>query len=281
MRPGASAESSAFRVDARGNFLHTYKLLESPGSTGHELHMRAAQPIVAQILRLRTCGIGYRILPRQTHDPFGMQRLAGSGSPDPRVLDLLDLLRQMITLQPSPYVDFALALDWYKRPVDGVDPDDWANSAAGDLVHRGKYWKSTPREQREAGQVLTGGLITAIEQHPLLRAADAVLPAPSHDRSRLGFGEKLAFSVAAYRSWPFVRVNSARPLRPEAKNMTEAERRALLKEFMIDDDLNGLSVVVVDDVFRRGSTMSGVAAAARRAGAVRVAGLVGARTLRR
>jgi predicted amidophosphoribosyltransferase len=77
-----------------------------------------------------------------------------------------------------------------------------------------------------------------------------------------------------------VTVDSRTEFRRSAKNMTSAERAALLDEFIVVDDLRGCTVLVVDDVYHTGYTMAGVAKAARAAGAVTVLGIVPVRVMR-
>jgi hypothetical protein len=59
---------------------------------------------------------------------------------------LLELLGEVVSLPSLPPLKFAIALDWYKIPVDGVDSRDWPNTEVGELVHQGKYvyklWKN-------------------------------------------------------------------------------------------------------------------------------------------
>ena len=62
--------------------------------------------------------------------------------------------------------------------------------------------------------------------------------------------------------------------------MSRSDRAALVDEYSIDQNLTGRAVLLVDDVYDTGSTMRGVARAARHAGASTVLGLAGARTLR-
>lgn len=50
---------------------------------------------------------------------------------------------------------------------------------------------------------------------------------------------------------------------------------------MVSDDVDGKAVLIVDDVLRSGDSMGYVATAARTAGASRVYGICGARTMRR
>jgi adenine/guanine phosphoribosyltransferase-like PRPP-binding protein len=77
-----------------------------------------------------------------------------------------------------------------------------------------------------------------------------------------------------------ITVGTRNEFRQSAKSMTSEQRTALIDEFFIQDDLTGETVLIVDDVYHTGSTMAGVAKAARQAGAVSVLGIVPARNVR-
>ncbi|GHF05982.1 hypothetical protein GCM10017786_44420 [Amycolatopsis deserti] len=64
-----------------------------------------------------------------------------------------------------------------------------------------------------------------------------------------------------------------------AKKMPRTERSVLRWGSRINEDLQGETVLVVDDVYHTGETMAGVAAAAKNRGAKTVLGLAAARTL--
>jgi predicted amidophosphoribosyltransferase len=69
--------------------------------------------------------------------------------------------------------------------------------------------------------------------------------------------------------------------RPPAKNADSTERIEAIKDkFFLPFDLNGHSGLVVDDVFKSGTSMNETARAARVAGAVSVNGIVTVRTMK-
>jgi hypothetical protein len=49
---------------------------------------------------------------------------------------LLELLGGVVSLPSLQPIKFAIALDWYKTPVDGVNSNNWPNTEIGDLVSR-------------------------------------------------------------------------------------------------------------------------------------------------
>ncbi len=77
-----------------------------------------------------------------------------------------------------------------------------------------------------------------------------------------------------------VKVRSKSKFRPEAKNLTAPERAEIFRdEFFITEDICGIRVVIVDDVYKSGTSMGAVADAAREVGALTVVGFAAVRTL--
>jgi predicted amidophosphoribosyltransferase len=108
-----------------------------------------------------------------------------------------------------------------------------------------------------------------------------VLNVPGHDRTRLSFGSRLAATVARDRGLRFVRVESRSEFRAEAKSASSAQRAAMLPDqFIVSQDLREESVLIVDDVFKSGASMTEVARAARAEGAADVQGICAVRTMR-
>jgi predicted amidophosphoribosyltransferase len=78
---------------------------------------------------------------------------------------------------------------------------------------------------------------------------------------------------------PLVETKCSQQHRPEAKS--GAETAELESMFSVDSSVKDWVVLIVDDVYRSGSSMSAVARVAEQAGARGRLGLVGARTLRK
>jgi predicted amidophosphoribosyltransferase len=144
----------------------------------------------------------------------------------------------------------------------------------GSLIHRGKY-----RGSPDALEGLSSRLADAASQHALFQATDVVLSVPGHDSSKQSFGEGLAYEVAKKIGVPLLITKCSESLRAEAKAGLETEELADL--FTVDPSAHNQVVLIIDDVYRSGATMSAVARAAARAGARGRLGLVGARTLRK
>jgi hypothetical protein len=194
--------------------------------------------------------------------------------PSTRERDCLELLEKVVTIRPPSGVNIAIALDYYKDPDSDPDPMQWKNTKAGELVSRAKYKKAPG-----ALDDLTRELVSVVRRHPLLSGCDAVLSIPGHDALNESFSEQLARAVAADLGIPFERTGARRVTRPEAKAIGESDD--LSNEFTVNSVVRGRPVLIVDDVLMSGRTMAAVANAARRAGAVAVCGLVGAKTLKK
>ena len=270
---------SGFRRDSRANRLENFAVV--PDASGHQLWLRGPLEVIPQIL---LCDPRYvdvtrpAILgPQWTHWLWGP-----GGSPSPDTHALVTLLGEVLTLPAAPNLDFAITLDWYKVPEDGVPGDRWANSRLGQLVHRGKYWyKADPDGQRTVGLPLVADLLGIIQRHPVLRRANRVASVPGHDRELLNFGARVAATVARDLPLPLARVTCVTPYRPEAKTLPrDAKRQMLANTFRCDHTLTDETVLIVDDVYASGSTMCETARALRAAGAAAVYGLTAVRTMR-
>jgi adenine/guanine phosphoribosyltransferase-like PRPP-binding protein len=248
-----------------------------PDVYGHVLQFRAPTGAVAQI---RLADQRYRPL-----KSLGSPRLQGVGARPMRAIDqLLALLSDVLTLPCGDELDYALALDWYKSPVEGHSPQEWPNTSTGDLVHRGKYWyrsSSNAGHQRECGLALVELLVQVVDQHPLLRDVDSIAAVPGHDSKILSFGARLAAAVANVLGKPLVRCHSLTAFRPPAKGLEPSKRAALIhNQFACNKELGGQSLLIVDDVYSSGSTAAEAARAMRAAGATQVASLCAVRTMK-
>jgi hypothetical protein len=197
---------------------------------------------------------------------------------------LLNLLMTVVTIpSPSP-ASPVLALDFYKIADPRVDPHEWRNTEVGALVHEGKYWRQyNVARRRQAGKALVDQVVRAVRCHPLLGTTTAVVDVPGHDARQISFGSQMAASVAHRLGLRFVRTCSRAEFRPPAKDAIDERVRmeAIRGQFRTSADLTRQSVLVVDDVIRSGLSLAEAARAATAAGAERVWGIAGARTMKR
>lgn len=266
--------------DSRGNRLDGWTASEDQG--GHILWLRGPEAVAMQILSADHTYAALTSL--VTADSSWTHALKSDApTPSPDIVRLLDLLKAVVTLPTPSGTEFALALDWYKIPQDGIDPYEWANTETANLVNRGKYRSNNnPTEQAKYGIRLVDKLCGVIEAHPTLQHVEIVVDVPGHDSKRVSFGSRVANTVAIRRGAEFVRTQAKSDFRPEAKNLSPSQRdEHLVNEFSVPNDVAGKTVLIVDDVFRSGTSMASVATTARSAGASTVFGLCGVRTMRR
>ncbi len=269
-----------FRSDSRANHLESWTTTHD-SSAGHFLWLRTADAVVAQLRKLAP-----DYSPRQLPpNPLAIWTHVfwSPGAPRLDVAELLAVLGITLTLRCPVTLDFVLALDWYKQPVDGVSATSWPNTETGELVSRGKYlYKTDGDRQAKVGLLLMRKMSVVIQGHPLLRKADIVLDVPGHDAERVSFGSRMAATVARDFKVPKIRVKARDKFRAEAKSVDPAQRAGILAgQFSIAHDLHGHTALIVDDVFQSGISMGETARAARAAGANRVLGICAVRTLRR
>jgi hypothetical protein len=275
-----SVSFTPFYNDPRGNRLERWEVARGDG--GHVLRLRGPIEVVEQVQAVspeyRTRTYSVSAADGWTHE---------LSSPDPalkrEVRQLLDLLGGVVSLPSLSPINFAVALDWYKIPVDGVDHRNWPNTEIGELVYRGKYlYKSQEEQKGIAGRNLAGRICNAISRHAALNGAEVILNVPGHDRNVVSFGPRLAATVAKYRRMPNLRVTAKSEFRPEAKSLSPMERSMFFgDEFVVPPEIRGHSALIVDDVFRSGGSMAAVAKAAREAGAREIFGICPTRTMRR
>ncbi|MDG4667339.1 phosphoribosyltransferase family protein [Mycobacterium sp. 236(2023)] len=211
-----------------------------------------------------------------------LHRFEGAGrAPTADILGLLELLHGAVTVPSGDSLDFALALDWYNKIVDGrIGP----HTELADLVHRGKYWykgASDAEKLKKVGWAVVDELAGFIGQHPVLRSVDAIAAAPGHDAKVVSFGARVAAGVSIRRGIPLVRCGSHQEFRTPAKSLEPAARAgALGGQFACAEDVYGQRVLIVDDVHGTGATAEETARALRTAGASQVMSLSAVRTMK-
>lgn len=267
-----------FERDPRGNKLELWTI-EDQGR--HHLWLRGPGEVAAQVMAVEPDYCQWQV-------PSGARWkwthvLTAPGGLRAGVQQLLEVLGKVISLPTPPNLHTALALDWYKRPIEGVDSFDWPNTEIGDLVNCGKYrYKWNPERQAEVGRELVDRMCDVIDKHLLLRGVDVILDVPGHDSTQVSFGSRMAATVAKNFSLPTARVNARDQFRPPAKNLSSGYGSQLLSgHFFVGRSLSDQAALIVDDVFRSGDSMNEAARAALHAGVVRVHGFAAVRTMRR
>lgn len=271
---------SLFHNDPRDNRLERWEAAGTP--TGHVLRLRGSIEVAVQV---QAVAPEYQNLtfPTDTTSQWTHELTSPEHTVKREVQQLLQLLGEVVSLPSVPMIKFAIALDWYKIPVDGADPHSWPNTEVGELVNSGKYrYRNLEETQGRIGRTLAGRICNAIDRHSALHGAEYILTIPGHDSRRVSFGPRLAATVAKYRKLPLLRVSAREPFRPEAKSLEGAVRAAVLdNQFIVPSEIHSNSALIIDDVFRSGQSMAAVGKAAHEAGARGIFGICAARTRRR
>ncbi|MEU9784039.1 hypothetical protein AB0H92_24225 [Streptomyces phaeochromogenes] len=259
-----------FIPDSRANQLKKYAYTSDPGTENMWLWLCGPQEVAKQVDLLGKCTpltVTGESKAQWTH-LYHLTR-----GDESTLTSLCQILKSTLCLTTKPNLDFAIAFDWYKL-VEGDDPMKWPNTASGALVSQSKY--NAPRAVKaKARNELVDKYVQTINAHPLYRDCVSIVTVPGHRADGNSFGEQLAAAVATRCQKTLVRTASPGGARPEAKGGT-AE---IADGHFTVSGARG-DVLILDDVYRSGTTMNSVAGAAKRGGATRVFGLAAVRTRR-
>lgn len=165
-------------------------------------------------------------------------------------------------LSDPPAYDHVCAPFTYAFPIDA-------------LVQALKY-----RGMLAIAPVFGSALARSLDERP-----DVIIPMPLADarlRER-GFNQaqEIARHVAKITGLPLLprACRKVRDTQPQAALPWKERAKNMRKAFVCDEDFTGKHVAVVDDVMTTGATLNELARNLKQAGAVRVTGLVAARTL--
>lgn len=268
---------TAYFEDTRGNRLEDHQITKVNDTGERRIYLRGSHAIARQVEWMLDAK-GYRPSRLELRPEDGSKwthRYSVSRPLTTSARDFFVLMSEVVTLEvPQAILDIAIALDWYKKPDPELDSMSWENTWAGKMVRAGKYVGGAG-----ADQALGGALADVARRHPLLAGADVIVPAPGHDTRRQSFSQRVAEVVAAECG----KVTCAPACRAEVRSESKGADSAfdLEGEFSFAvHELQGRVALVIDDVYKSGSTMTALARAAKRAHARAVFGLVGARTLR-
>jgi hypothetical protein len=266
-----------YHRDSRGNRLSSWTFV--PGSGSDDLWLRGPAEVVHQVKATDPFYIDLAVPPPERLLWTHVLRAPGPLTHDVR--QLLDILKQVLIIPPPLQAEVVLALDWYKQADANVRPFDWPNTSDGQLVHFGKYrYAPGSEEQARVGRQLAGRLASVVQLHPILRNVPTIVDVPGHDsRLRVSFGSRAA-TVASRLGKRMVKTQARLAFRPPAKSADQEMRAAVISgQFFFSEPISG-AVLIVDDVYRSGISLSEVAKAAREAGAGTAFGLCGVLTMR-
>jgi hypothetical protein len=260
-----------FTPDSRANLLAEYDLATSPGNNTATLYLRGPEEVAKQFLMLGSCAKGD--VPEMLYSTWSHALLLPLSLTE-GYRSLADLLKVNLSLTTRADLDCAVAFDWYKIPPQDDSPK-WPNTPSGELIYRGKYW-GAGSDRTAARRALISRYVDLIESHPLYRNCTSIVTVPGHAANGNSFAEQLAARVAEMSGKYLIKTESPGGPRPQAKESTS---EIAVGHFALPTQVEG-DVIILDDVYRSGTTMNAVARAAKMAGASRSFGLTAVRTMR-
>lgn len=186
---------------------------------------------------------------------------------------LLNVLTRCVTIEDK--LDESHALSLHKIPAG--DADNLRRSTIGNWVFQAKdYHGNLPFIDKSATKQITDRVIDFIRKHPRYRHSAAIAFAPSSKRWKTSTLPSTIAAVTARRlQKPLISPIRRVPV-PARKNSKEiADQRNTVQ---IDQDLNRQRIIIIDDLYKSGTTIQEVARAARIAGASEVLGLTFTKT---
>lgn len=165
-------------------------------------------------------------------------------------------------LSDPPAFDHVCAPFTYAFPVDG-------------LVQALKY-----RGMLAIAPLFGSAIADSLDECPDIVIAMPLADARLRERS-FNQAQEIARQVAHITGIPLLShaCRKVRDTAPQAALPWNARAKNMRKAFVCDEDFTGKHVAIVDDVMTTGATLNELARNLKRAGAVRVTGLVAARTL--
>lgn len=164
------------------------------------------------------------------------------------------------------------ALDFHS----GFSGADWSRSTVGALAYQFKY-----QADRAALAPLVDYVLALVEQHPELRAAQAIVPIPASARRDFSPVDALAAALSQrldIPTWPAL--VKTRPTAPQKELRTLAQKRAnVAGAFAVRGPVRGRRLLVVDDLYDSGATLEEATRVLLAAGAADVYVLTLTRTI--
>jgi len=186
---------------------------------------------------------------------------------------LLDSMSSTLLVRRSPVLagtftdelSYCVALDF-----NYVDAKEGRYTEVGELEYHSKYRSDAASLAKLANQVANVATTS-----PVLATSEVVAAVPSSSP----VAATLADAVAKALNRPVTVVTDRKT---ESVKGLKADRKiAVLKDaYLVDPVVKGKTILLVDDLFQSGASIWALARAARRAGAVRVYGLVSVKARR-
>ena len=181
----------------------------------------------------------------------------------------LNLLRDSVSMLDAADESFAMGMHWY-RDLD-------RRSDLGELVYQAKSYRRGSGNRRQAN-LLSERIVAWLESNPRYRRADAVAPIPPGNADKdYDLPSLMARRVAHALGLRLLQIGSARRS-PQKGREEDLSRSVITGRFNVPHGLAGLTVVLLDDLYDSGATITEGARALRAAGAHTVLALTATKT---
>jgi predicted amidophosphoribosyltransferase len=197
---------------------------------------------------------------------------------------LLRLMQSVLFLKND--LDECIALSWHSERV-GADVHGqpiYGRTQLGDLVHAAKPYNREFQtgDLRRATQ-LAAHLIAFINAHPTYRRADAVIPVPPSNLNKpFDLPRKMAQEVAQATGKLYLpaALRKDKDTKPMKEVPPEQKKQNILDAFSADTALvQGRSIILIDDLYGSGATISEAGRTLKAVGAALVLGLTATKNL--
>ena len=156
-----------------------------------------------------------------------------------------------------------------------ASPEEWEYTETGNLVYRAKYWR-----ENSAEVALTKRVTDFCLSHPIIAQAAVVCAVPpSTGHSGPDLPATWASALGSRLSADVIELERTRAVSKQ-KEISELEKRKTNQSLSMQcgEELHGRTVLVLDDIYTQGDTMSEAARALYAASASRVIGLCAVKT---
>ncbi|MFQ5794679.1 MAG: ComF family protein [Candidatus Bipolaricaulia bacterium] len=195
-----------------------------------------------------------------------------------RLKDFLELLSHHLHIEDD--LDETYALE--KHGSYGAS--GYQRTQLGQLVYEAKpYSSSSPGSKRKADQIVPL-LVEFIEKHPAYEMADAIIPVPPTIQDKpfdlpTYLAEKVCESTRKVNGIHWIR--KIRETKPQKECHTPEEKiENVYGAFQLQENIQGSSIIVLDDLYQSGATINEVGKVIRQGGSEAVYGLTITKTER-
>ncbi len=175
--------------------------------------------------------------------------------------EILTRMKGLLTVCDD--ADISHCVDLYRTPDDDLPPDEWSYTETGWLMYQAKY-----QHNRSAANELGNRIIEVVKGHPVLRSADRVCAMPTSGSGKHFDAPRVwkSMIVKELNIEP-LKLSRTRPV-VQQKAIESVEEKARNQEGSMEaPNVDGKTVLVLDDLYMSGRTMKEAVRALCEAGA--------------